>query len=165
MEAANRVWYDLRESKHAICYLTHYLAKSKDNAKTFKIVLIVISALGTFSSFITAWFAVAGCAIILLAQILNELKFFFIVDEHTIEKIGNLKLLYVKQFNEVTQLWSDYKSNKISIDNLSKKHAELIPLVEEIERIDNSVRIKTNLKLHEKSSIDTDNYLKEIYYY
>lgn len=165
MNIETKIWYDLVHTKHGDEYLILYLARQRSCRKWFKIITIIFSASGIFSTFQSAKIpTVISFVVIGVIQLMTSIENFIIHSEDDLDHISKLRLLYYDKLNDLEKLWHSFKTNKISIEDATEEFFELRKSSKEIEELDNKINVRTYKKLKNKSNIITNNYLKTYYY-
>lgn len=161
----DKIWYELIQMKFGEIYLAHYLTKQKENKKYFKIVTLVFSSGGVLSWSIwqNGILAAIACAIVAVIQILNLIENQLILNDRDIEKISDLRNLYLEQLKNVEHLWEKFISEKISEAGATEEFFQLKDFSNKIEALDNRLEIQKIQNLINISDKETRDYLKHNY--
>lgn len=165
MNIDTKIWYDLVHTKYGDEYLILYLARQRSNRKWFKIITIVFSASGIFTTFQSAQIpTIISFVVIGIIQLMSSIENFIIHSEDDLDNISKLRILYYEKLIELEKLWNSIKTNEISDEDATKQFFELRKSSKDIEELDNKINIRTFTKLKTKSNINTRNYLNTYYY-
>ena len=165
MNIETKIWYDLVHTKHGDEYLILYLARQRSYRKWFKIITIVFSASGIFSTFQSAQIpTIISFIVIGIIQLMTSIENFIIHSEDDLDNISKLRMLYYDKLNDLEKLWHLLKTKKILIEDATEQFFELRKSFKEAEELDNKINVRTYKKLKNKSNIITNNYLKTYYY-
>ena len=161
----SKLWYDLVNSKFGDEYLVLYLARQRWYRKIFKIATILFSASGIFCAFQSIKIpTIISCTCIGLVQLSTSIENFVIHSEDDLDNIGKLRMLYYSRTTKLEELWHAYKSESISVDEVTAQFWQLRTSKFEIEELDNKLNIRKFKKLEGKANDLTNNYLTTYYY-
>lgn len=160
-----KIWYELVQLKFGEIYLAHYLTKQKKNKKYFKIVTLIFSSGGVLSWSIwqNGFLAVIACAIVAVIQIFNLIENQLILNDRDIEKIADLRNMYLEQLKNMEHLWERFNSENISESEVTNEYYQLKKFSIEIEAMDNGLEIQKLEKIINVSDKEVRDYLKYNY--
>jgi hypothetical protein len=139
----DKIWYELVDAKYGEIYLAYYINRCKNVKKTFRIVTLVFSAGGVFGWKIWEPIALIACVIIAGIQLLNLIENQIVASDDELIKIGELRSLYLKYFNKLERLWTDFEGGTVRDEDASSQFFALRKgLKEKIEKLDNELHIK-----------------------
>ncbi|WP_299758675.1 hypothetical protein [uncultured Pontibacter sp.] len=155
-----KIWYELVQVKFGETYLAQYISLQQYLRRTFKILTLVLSSSGALGWAI--WKPIAGiaCGIIAVMQVLSMIENLLFRTEEEIQKVCDLRTMYIKYLNKIEQLWVAYSNGDLSESDASKaffklRNKEWV----QIEQLDNTLNIKHYKKLEEKADRLTNQYI------
>lgn len=164
MTIRQRIWEDLYQCKYQTEYITRYLAQSKDFAKWYKAILIVLAATGAIGWQFDKEVAFFICILIFLSQVGESLQNLFVLDDSKIAEMGEYRLMYVKYFDGLDLLWTSLELNVISEQDALERYFQIREDAMAIETFDNKIRIKTRSKLITKAESTALLYMNRHYF-
>ncbi len=139
----DKIWYELVDAKYGEIYLACYINRLKNIKKTFRIVTLIFSAGGVFGWKIWEPIALIACVIIAGIQLLNLIENQIVTSDDELIKIGELRAQYLKYFNKLEKLWTDFEVGTLTDEDASSQFFALrTGLKEKIEKLDNELHIK-----------------------
>lgn len=161
----DKIWYELVQMKHGEIYLAHYLTKQKVNKKYFKIITLIFSSGGLLSWSIwqNGILAAIACAIVAVIQVLNLIENQLILNDRDLEKIAELRNLYLNQLKNLEHLWERFNSGKISEYDVTEEFYQLKGISNDIEALDNKLEIQNIKNLINISDKETRDYINYNY--
>lgn len=139
----DKIWYELVDAKYGEIYLSHYINRSRNIRRGFKILILIFSAGGVFGWKIWEPVALIACVIIAIVQLLSLIESQIVKSDDELIKIGELRNQYIKYFNRLEKLWTEYESKLFNDDEATSQFFDLrTSIKEKIEKQDNALHIK-----------------------
>jgi len=139
----DKIWYEIVDAKYGEIYLACYINRCKNIKKAFRIVTLIFSAGGVFGWKIWEPIALIACVIIAGIQLLNLIENQIVTSDDELIKIGELRAQYLRYFNKLEKLWTDFETGTATDEHASSQFFTLrTGLKEKIEKMDNELHIK-----------------------
>ena len=106
---------------------------------------------------------IIACVLIAIISLVNLLENQIIVSDAEIDKIAELRNKYVNYLNQIEYLWVEFDAKRIDEESASKRFFENRKLAEDIEKLDNTIDIKSFNFLTTKANYETRNYISQHY--
>ena len=108
--------------------------------------------------------ALIACVIIAAIQLLNLIENQIVTSDDELIKIGELRAQYLKYFNKLEKLWTDFEAGTVTDEDASSQFFSLrTGLKEKIEKMDNELHIKQIESLLMKTDKQEKFYFKNRY--
>lgn len=159
----NKIWYALGDAKKGEEYLGLYSMRVKSIRKVYKIIIIIIAALGLILWKVWQPVSVIACLLILIGEIATKMEKQIVMTDANVIKLGDLRIKYIDLFNHLDRLWSDFNDECLSDDEIKKIYSEILQEKREIEELDNELYIPRVKKLDRQAENITLHYLNNHY--
>lgn len=156
----DKIWYEMLDMKYGEIYLSKYLGFQRTLKKSFNIMTLVLSISGIFGWKYFENYAWVAFILISIMQLFTLIENEIIRSDKEIEEISNLRMCYTKYFNKLEKLWTNYYSDRITVDNAIDEYFNLRQTDwEKIEEIDCKLNIKRYKKIRKHTEQETNNYI------
>lgn len=156
-----KIWYELTHIKVGEYYLSYYLSKKKRDRHYFKIATLIFSAGGIMGWSVWDALPIIACGIVSVIQLLGLIENQIIITDEEVNRISRLRKKYSSYFNELEKLWIRYESKQVDEAFATQSFFELRSNAEEIEDMDNKIRLPRLKRLYKKADSDTRDYLNQ----
>lgn len=164
MNIDKKIWYDFVNTKYGDEYLVLYLSRQRTIRKWFKILTIIFSASGIWSSLESAKIpTIISCLFIALVQLATSIENFIIHSEDDLDQLGKLRLLYFDRCNKLEELWHSLADQKITEENATCEFFNLRKSAKEIEELDNKLNVRHFKKLKLTAEYNTNKFINTYY--
>jgi hypothetical protein len=121
MEARNRIWEELKQTKANIVCLQRYTDKGRMRLRIADALIVSFAAIGALGGSYCHLIAVIGASAVAVMSILKPFIHFVIQSEQELSELDRLMDFYAKYFNKLEKLWYEYHNDKIKEDEMIDK--------------------------------------------
>lgn len=157
----DRIWYEMLHFKHGELYLCYLIDRQRTVRKWMKIGTLVFSGGGILGWKFWDIFPLIFSGLTAIIQLVTLLENSFVVSESETDKIGDLRLKYIKHFQELEQFWmAYYEREELSEMQAAERFHELRILRRDIDAQENKLDVKEYAALRVKAEKDTNEYIQ-----